>query len=412
MRSPLAATNVCNTIMNMDMQRTLRIRLHLNAETAALFAETVRLYTSSFNVVARVGWEANVANGVELHKRTYYRERERTALPTQLTCAARLKAMEALKSAKALTAKAMNKPAGKRRLPAMPHADFCPVRYDARSYKVNLRAGTGSLLTVDGRRAIVFALTPYHRRCVAWKTASADLLRDRQGRWWLHVVVISPRTQRAPAEAATPDEIVGVDLGIAHRATDSRGVFYGSDHWKVIVDKTFQLKRRLQAKGTRSAKRHLQRMRGRQRRFRRDCDHVLSKRLVASVQPGATLVFEDLTDIRGRAKARKEQKRRSHGWSFAQLRDFATYKAEEHGITVGFVDPRYTSQKCSACGHCDRANRVDQSRFVCTSCGFACNADHNASMNIRDDYQRTAVNQPTVSDFGSGTSPRALAGGY
>jgi len=69
----------------MDLQRTLCIRLHPNAETAALFAETVRQYTSSFNEVARVGWERGVANGVALHKATYYTERERTGLPAQLT---------------------------------------------------------------------------------------------------------------------------------------------------------------------------------------------------------------------------------------------------------------------------------------------------------------------------------------
>ncbi len=393
--------------MIMDMQRTLRIHIHPDAETVALFAETVRRYTSSFNAVAEVGWETGVANGVELHKATYYPERARTGLPAQLVCAARVKATEALKSAKRLTAKEMKKPEKKRRLPTQPYSDFCPVRYDARSYRVNLTAGTGSLLTMNGRVAVAFALTPYHRRYETWKTASADLLRDRQGRWWLHVVVTSPVAQVTPT-----DEVVGIDLGIVHPATDSQGNFYGSDHWKVVEDRTFQLKRRLQAKGTRSAKRHLVKMSGRQRRFRRDCDHVLSKRLVASVAPGATLVFEDLTDIRGRAKARKEQKRRLHSWSFDQLRNFATYKAEAQGVMVGFVDPRYTSQKCSACGHRDRANRVDQAHFRCVSCGFECNSDHNASLNIRADYCRATVNSPTVSTaYGSGTSPRALAGG-
>lgn len=230
---------------------------------------------------------------------------------------------------------------------------------------------------------------------------SADLLRDRQGRWWLHVVVSS-----SVVEVATTEEVVGVDLGIVHPATDSRGTFYGSDHWKTVEERTDQLRRRLQAKGTKSARRHLKRMAGRQQRFRKDGDHVLSKRLVASVTPGATLVFEDLTDIRGRAKARKEQKRRLYGWSFAQLASFATYKAEAVGVTVAFVDPRFTSQKCSACGYRDRKNRVDQAHFVCVSCGFECSADHNASKNIRDDYCRAAVSPPPVSNSGSGTSPR------
>ena len=58
--------------MNMEMQRTVRIRLYPDAATAAVFAETVRAYTSSFNAVTRVGWASGLTNGVELHKATYY----------------------------------------------------------------------------------------------------------------------------------------------------------------------------------------------------------------------------------------------------------------------------------------------------------------------------------------------------
>ena len=72
----------------MDMTRTVRIRLRPEPETAALFEQTVQAYTSSFNEVARVGWAAGIASGVELHKATYYPERARTGLPAQLVCAA------------------------------------------------------------------------------------------------------------------------------------------------------------------------------------------------------------------------------------------------------------------------------------------------------------------------------------
>ncbi len=397
----LAECHYLGYYMTMDMTRTVRIRLRPDLATAALFEQTVQAYTSSFNEVARVGWGAGIANGVELHKATYYPERARTGLPAQLVCAARVKATEALKSAKALRTKELKKPADKQHLPALPQSAWCPIRYDVHSYRVDLAAGHGTLLTLHGRRPIHFTLTAYTRQYSDWTVTSADLVRDRRGRWGLHVVVTHPLSKTAPT-----DEIVGVDLGIVHPATDSNGTHYGSDHWTVVEDRTHQLRRRLQAKGTKSAKRHLKKMSGRQRRFRRDCDHILSKRLVASVRPGATLVFEDLTDIRGRAKARKEQKRRLHAWSFAQLQFFVTYKAEAWGVRIGLVDPRYTSQKCSACGHRDRANRVDQAHFRCVSCHFSCNADHNASLNIRDDYQRAAVSPPTVS-----TQPRAAASG-
>ncbi|WP_376771692.1 zinc ribbon domain-containing protein [Actinokineospora xionganensis] len=47
------------------------------------------------------------------------------------------------------------------------------------------------------------------------------------------------------------------------------------------------------------------------------------------------------------------------------------------------VDSRFTSQRCSACGVVDREARESQAVFRCRSCGFACNADVNAALNIR-----------------------------
>jgi IS605 OrfB family transposase len=131
---------------------------------------------------------------------------------------------------------------------------------------------------------------------------------------------------------------------------------------------------------------------------------VLSKQLVRSVEPGATLVFEDLTDIRSRAKARKEQRRRLHSWSFHQLQAFVEYKAASRGVAVVYVDPRYTSQKCAECGYRERGNRQSQERFSCKSCGHQANADVNAAVNIRSNYissQGCPVNQPIVSDQAS-----------
>ncbi|MFE5591214.1 zinc ribbon domain-containing protein [Streptomyces sp. NPDC056549] len=47
-----------------------------------------------------------------------------------------------------------------------------------------------------------------------------------------------------------------------------------------------------------------------------------------------------------------------------------------------YVDPAYTSRRCSQCGHIDRNNRVGQATFACRACGFLANADDNASHNI------------------------------
>ena len=57
-------------------------------------------------------------------------------------------------------------------------------------------------------------------------------------------------------------------------------------------------------------------------------------------------------------------------------------KGEASGVLVVFVDPRFTSQQCHACGHTDAANRDSQAVFACISCGHQDHADRNAALNI------------------------------
>ena len=112
-------------------------------------------------------------------------------------------------------------------------------------------------------------------------------------------------------------------------------------------------------------------------------------------------MLEDLTGIRDNCKQRKKQRLDFHRWSFYQLEQFLTYKAAAKRIAVVHVDARYTSQKCSCCGHIERGNRVSQSGFKCKQCGFQLNADLNGSRNIRSNHldaisylSRADVNQP------------------
>ena len=65
------------------------------------------------------------------------------------------------------------------------------------------------------------------------------------------------------------------------------------------------------------------------------------------------------------------------GWGLLvrRLEDKAPGRVEK-------VQPAYTSQRCSACGHVDRKSRESQAVFRCTACGYACNADVNAARNI------------------------------
>jgi len=54
------------------------------------------------------------------------------------------------------------------------------------------------------------------------------------------------------------------------------------------------------------------------------------------------------------------------------------------------INPAFTSQRCSACGHVDGKSRESQAVFRCTACGYACHADVNAARNIAAGHAVTA----------------------
>lgn len=349
------------------VQRTIRLRVRPPETDAATLTETIAAYTDSFNRVAAVGWQMR-RNETELHKATYYPERTASGLPSQLVCSARMKAFEAIWSAK------------KRKAKHCPCSAGQAIRYDARSATVKLDQGSATVVTLRGRVRLAFTVPTNHRDKLGWHVASSDLVIDRRGRVWLHVVV----DKQVVAPQAT-GKVIGIDLGVCRPAVTSTNKFLGQRRWREVESRTFRLRRRLQAKGTRSARKKLKSISERLGRFRKDCDHVLSKQLVALCEPGDTLAFEDLTHIRSRIRGRHgQQQRRLHSWSYHRLLEYTTYKAMPAGALVDTVNPRNTSRRCSRCGCTMKKNRKSQSEFVCQECDFRMNADLNAARNIRD----------------------------
>ncbi|NJK45181.1 MAG: IS200/IS605 family element transposase accessory protein TnpB [Pleurocapsa sp. SU_196_0] len=264
-----------------------------------------------------------------------------------------------------------------------------------------MTAGYATVVTLQGRQRLEFCVPKFWAEVATWRSTSADLCVDCQGQLWLHVVM-----RKEVAEVPPTGDVIGVDLGITHPATDSNGKHYGDPYWTTVECHRKSHVSRLQSKGTKSARRRLKKLSGTRNRLRSDCDHVISRQIVNALNSGDTVVFEDLVNIRGRGKLGKQMRERLHTWSFDRLQFYVGYKSLERGITVDFVDPRFTSQKCCKCGHIDRGNRVTQSGFTCLSCGHTDNADVNAAMNIRDDFvrSRAAFNQPIVGS-GAATLP-------
>jgi putative transposase len=398
------------------MERTIVVQLTPTNEQARILKATLEQHTACYNAVTHEGFTTSCSNGVELHKRTYYPLRSQYPdLPAQLVCAARVRATESVKSAltwkrkheesypkKVAKAEKQGKPIPPFTPVRCPISELACIRYDQRSYWVKWDTGICSLATVNGRVELPFAVPDHLMQYVGYKTCSADLCY-RKGRFTLHIVVSLP----VPTVESS-QEVVGVDLGLNRPAVTSNRQFLGERRWKEQERRTFRLKRKLQAKGTKSAKRHLRKLSGKQFRRHKDHDHVLSKRIVQHTPAGATIALENLKNIRetsqmGRGKQNKnvDNKRRLHSWSFAQLYSFVEYKAEARGIEVVKVDPRHTSQTCSRCGYQARNNRRSQSLFHCRSCGYQLNADLNASKNIREKHIASLASLGTPLSGGS-----------
>jgi len=318
----LDVSSVWYYYMNMIATRTIRIQLNTTPEQAELLRHTMEAYTRSFNEVCSVADAEKVSNGVELHKLTYATQRATTYLPSQLICAARVKATEAIKSVLTRRKKQVQKyqalqKQGKAtkplKLASTPSSPLCAIRYDARSFRFDRLTRTVSLVHIqqEGKvrnRAIIPVKVPaYDEQYLTpqWNQESADLLY-RKGMYWLHLVVTCEQTTILPtAESKT----VGIDLGINRLAVTSQPRFFGGKHIKETNNRYFRLRRSLQSKGTKSAHRHVKKLAGKLQRFQKNANHVVAQQIVSSLNPGDTIGMENLTDIRERVKGRRKHRR-------------------------------------------------------------------------------------------------------
>jgi putative transposase len=111
--------------------------------------------------------------------------------------------------------------------------------------------------------------------------------------------------------------------------------------------------------------------------FRDTVNHEYSKKIIelAVNNNCGVIQMEDLTGI-------SKDDKFLRNWSYFDLQTKIEYKAQEVGIVVSYINPRYTSQRCSECGHIESGNRETQAVFKCLKCGFETNADFNAARNI------------------------------
>jgi IS605 OrfB family transposase len=267
--------------------------------------------------------------------------------------------------------------------------DFGSIVYDQRilSFK---GMDEVSINTTRGRIRIPITIGKYGEIPFKRIRGQRDLVR-RNRQFYLMVAVEIPE-----APSIEPEDIIGVDMGIEHIAVDSTGKYYSGDGINETRERYADLRSRLQSAGTRSAKRHLRKLSGKESRFVRNVNHFISKEIVQRAKgTSSAIAIEDLSGIRLRTTVGKGNRYIHNSWPFHQLRSFIEYKARETGIPVVVVKPYNTSRECPRCHFIDKRSRPERSHFKCVSCGFEGEADFIASLNISN---RAAVSQPIVTE--------------
>ena len=119
----------------------------------------------------------------------------------------------------------------------------------------------------------------------------------------------------------------------------------------------------------------------------KNLDHQISSKIIKyCVENKAGLVLEGLKGIRNKKSKGKKINGMLHSWSFYQLETFLKYKALRNGVSIFKVDPRYTSQQCSKCGH---IGIREGKKFSCQNCKHFDHADANAAFCIAKKHDQS-----------------------
>jgi putative transposase len=228
----------------------------------------------------------------------------------------------------------------------------------------------------------------------------ARVTADRVGRWHVSFPGGQPAVERSPA----PVPAIGIDRGVRTALVTSGGQHYRAprisdrDAERYLALQRRHARQKPGSKRREETRRKIAALTARVTGRRKDWAEKISTRLVAGHDvivleklniPGMTRKPKPKPDPgqpgaylpnRARAKAGLSKGILASAWGVLGTR--TRQKAEASGGAVVFVDPRFTSQQCHACGHTAPGNRESQPVFRCVSCGHTDHADANAARNI------------------------------
>lgn len=222
----------------------------------------------------------------------------------------------------------------------------------------------------------------------SWKHGGAKLVfHESDKNWYLHISVnkVFPETDRSKIRA-----IDGHDRGLINLTTsykeDGTVLYQDGQHVCKVKGRYTKTRASLQSKGTKGAKRVLRRISGRENRMMQDKDHCISKTLVTGNREHTLHVFEDLSGISFENLESRDASGRYalRSWTFYSLEQKTAYKAAIRKGMILKVDPKFTSQRCPACGTVDKTARDRlYHKYTCKHCGRSYNDDEVAAINLR-----------------------------
>lgn len=206
---------------------------------------------------------------------------------------------------------------------------------------------------------------------------TCTIQRTATGKWFV-TIVCQVEAEPLPESA----EAVGIDVGLEQFATLSTGEKIANPRFFRTEEKALaNAQRRLSkaSKGTpqcKKAHKTVARVHERIRHRRHNFAHQWARQLINRY---GFLVIEDL-NVNAMVHNRHLAKSISDA-AWSQFRQCLSYKAEEAGRTLVAVNPAYTSQDCSACGH-RLKKALFMRRHVCPCCSLNMDRDENAAHNI------------------------------
>ncbi|MFD5649778.1 RNA-guided endonuclease InsQ/TnpB family protein [Streptomyces sp. NPDC127039] len=212
----------------------------------------------------------------------------------------------------------------------------------------------------------------------------------RNSQWHVAFAVIPE-----PVEAPGTDKTVGVDRGVTITAALSDGRRLNCPQLTTRERARIRKHQRRAARAPKGSDRKrdefskVARLKAREAARRKDWCEKASTMLARAY---GLIRFEKLNirsmtaSAKGTAEQPGKQVRQKAGLNRAVLAQgwglLRKRTGEKAPNRVEDVPAPYTSLRCSACGWIEKESRKSQADFVCVSCGFTCNADENAAVNV------------------------------